>query len=303
MPKKLERFTQRARRVLSLAQEEAERFHHQAIGTEHLLIGLVREDEGIAHHILTDLKVDYWELSNLVSELSPMQQRAADQMLDLSADTKRVIERAVVEARRMGHNYIGTEHLLLALVEKPDAVTANLLNRLQITADDIRQGVTRILGLDAPNMLRRKIETIRSGTMMRMMPGALPFSLPTNVEAMKILQLIEDGKITAEQGEKLLKALPPTGFPTPQGWVQIAKQDREQETRTLRVVISDKRTNDVQLDFSLPVQRVEEGLHNLLGAIEAETAHYLQYLDSADDAYRIDIYMDEPDEQSGEAAS
>ncbi|MBZ0288258.1 MAG: hypothetical protein K8I30_11645 [Anaerolineae bacterium] len=303
MPNKMERFTERARRVLSLAQEEAERFQHHAIGTEHLLLGLIREEEGIARHILSDMKVDYWQLSNLVSELSQMPPRSADKALDLSVDTKHVLERAVVEARRKNHNYIGTEHLLLALIQQPDAITTRILDRLQITPDAIRQGVERLLSHQGLRTVSRSLSSRMRSGFMRMMPGAAPFNPPTNVEAMKILQLIEDGKVTPEQGESLLKALPATSFPTPEGWVQVAKVERERETRTVRVVISDKRTNSVVTGFNLPVQRVHEGLNQLLGAIEAGTAHYLQYLDSDDDAYRIDVYMDEPDEATGAEAS
>lgn len=297
MPNKLERFTEPARRVLSLAQEEAERFHHHAIGTEHLLIGLAREGEGIAHHILDDFKLDYWELSSTVSELSQMRERQPEQALDLSDETKRVLERAIKESRRQGHASVGTEHLLFGLVENPDAVMTAILARLNVSADDIRQQLSAIFQRDAQNMRQ-----VRMPGFTRLMPGSLPFT-SASVEALKVLQLIEDGKVTAEQGESLLRALPPTGFPTPQGWMQIAKRERENETRNLRVVISDKRTNNVFVDFKLPVQKVQDGLHNLLGAIEGGTARYLQYLDSGDEAYRIDIYMDEPDQQSGAEAS
>src|SRR6185436_10283026 len=99
MPNKLERFTEQARRVLSLAQEEAERLHHNSIGTEHLLLGLIRVDAGVAFQVFGDLIVTHAQISMLVAKLSQMPKRTSDKALDLSAETKHVLERAVVEAR------------------------------------------------------------------------------------------------------------------------------------------------------------------------------------------------------------
>jgi ATP-dependent Clp protease ATP-binding subunit ClpC len=145
MPSKIERFTQRARRALSLAQEEAERFHHNSIGTEHLLLGLIRADGGVAHQVFGDLIVDYGQLSSLVADLSPMGQRTSDKALDLSAETKHVLERAVVEARTMNHNYIGTEHLLLALVRQSKGAAIDILKRYGVSPAEVRRQTRRVL--------------------------------------------------------------------------------------------------------------------------------------------------------------
>src|SRR5690606_23959779 len=112
-PNKKERFTQRARRVLSLAQEEAERLHHTSTGTEHLLLGLMREEGGVAGRVLRDLGLEQRQVEKTVAELTRASERSTTIALDLSPGTKRVLELAVDEARRMGHHYIGTEHLLL----------------------------------------------------------------------------------------------------------------------------------------------------------------------------------------------
>ncbi len=302
MPNKLERFTEQARRVLSLAQEEAERFHHNAIGTEHLLIGLVREGEGIAHHLLTDLKVDYWELSNLVSELSQMGQRAADQVLDLSADTKHVLEHAVLEARRMNHGYIGTEHLLLGLIQQPDTITAAILGRLNIKPEDIRQGVNRLLESESKSLLRPVVTPLAS-RMRTYVSRAMSGPTPPNTEVMKILQLVEDGKITAEQGENLLKALPPISATLPQTARAQRAADPKNDPRQIRIVLNDERTQAVHLDFMMPVKNVQDGLMSLLAAIEGGLSHYTLHFSSTDHQYRIDVYMDDRHEQSGAEAS
>ena len=102
--KKMQRFTQRARRVLSLAQEEAERLQHSYIGTEHLLLGLLREDGGVASRVLQDLGVDSERVQELVERMTRSGQRAPFTKLDLAPGTKRVLELAVEEARRLNHH-------------------------------------------------------------------------------------------------------------------------------------------------------------------------------------------------------
>jgi ATP-dependent Clp protease ATP-binding subunit ClpC len=111
----MERFTQRARRVLSLAHQDAERMRQPAISTEHLLLGLIQEEGGIAGRVLRDLGLEPERVQEMVERLSGMgQSRSAN--IELSAGVQQVLEFAIEEARRMGHHYIGTEHLLLGLV-------------------------------------------------------------------------------------------------------------------------------------------------------------------------------------------
>ena len=141
----MERFTQRARRVLSLAQEEAERLQHGQISTEHLLLGLMREDGGVAGRVLRELGLDPRRVEELVIRLSDSGSRAPGAPLDLSAGTKKVLELAVDEARRMGHHYIGTEHLLLGLVRQQEGVAIDVLRRLGISPEEVRRQTRRVL--------------------------------------------------------------------------------------------------------------------------------------------------------------
>jgi len=145
MPDKMQRFTQRARRVLSLAQEEAERLQHSYIGTEHLLLGLMREEGGVAGRVLKELGLDLKQVEALVERKTRSGQRTPFTRLDLSPGTKKVLEMAVEEARRMGHHYIGTEHLLLALVRYNEGVAIDVLRALNITPDQIRKQTRRVL--------------------------------------------------------------------------------------------------------------------------------------------------------------
>ena len=145
MPNKMERFTQRARRVLSLAQEEAERLQHHQIGTEHLLLGLMREEGGVAGRVLRDLGLDLRRVEELVTKFSKSSGTTSDKQLDLSPGTKKVLELAVDEARRMGHHYIGTEHLLLGLVRQQDGVAIDVLRRLGVSPEEVRRQTRRVL--------------------------------------------------------------------------------------------------------------------------------------------------------------
>ena len=145
MPNKMERFTQRARRVLSLAQEEAERFRHSTIGTEHLLMGLMREEGGVAGRVLRDLGLEQRRIEELVERLTRASTRNGDTQIDLSPGTKRVLELAVDEARRLGHHYIGTEHLLLGLVRQTDGVAIEVLKRLGVSPEEVRRQTRRVL--------------------------------------------------------------------------------------------------------------------------------------------------------------
>jgi ATP-dependent Clp protease ATP-binding subunit ClpC len=145
VPNKMERFTQRARRVLSLAQEEAERLQHNYIGTEHLLLGLMREEGGVAGRVLRDLGLEQRRVEELVERLTRATTRTPNAQLDLSPGTKRVLELAVDEARRMGHHYIGTEHLLLGLVRQSEGVAIDVLKRLGVSPEEVRRQTRRVL--------------------------------------------------------------------------------------------------------------------------------------------------------------
>jgi len=140
----MERFTQRARRVLSLAHQEAERMRHNYIGTEHLLLGLIREEGGVAGRVLRELGLDAERVQEIVERLTGTGQYRGGK-LDLSPGTQQVLEYAVEEARRMGHHYIGTEHLLLGLVRYGEGIALDVLRKLGITPEQIRRQTRRVL--------------------------------------------------------------------------------------------------------------------------------------------------------------
>jgi ATP-dependent Clp protease ATP-binding subunit ClpC len=136
---KLERFTQRARRVLTIAQENAESMHHNYIGTEHLLLGLILEESGVAGRVLRGMGLNPRRVQEMVERMAGTQGRGARTNLELTPRVKRIIELAVDEARRLGHHYIGTEHLLLGLIRQGESVALDILKNMGISLEQIRQ--------------------------------------------------------------------------------------------------------------------------------------------------------------------
>ena len=145
MASRFEKFSERARRVLSLAQEEAQRFNHNYIGTEHVLLGLVRETDGIAAKVLANLGVELNKVRSAVEFIIGRGERATPGEIGLTPRAKKVIELAVDEARRLNHHHIGTEHLLIGLMREGEGVAAGVLESLGVNLDKVRGETSRIL--------------------------------------------------------------------------------------------------------------------------------------------------------------
>jgi ATP-dependent Clp protease ATP-binding subunit ClpC len=145
MPSRFEKFSERARRVLSLANEEAQRFNHNYIGTEHILLGLVRETDGVAAKVLSNLGVELDKVRSAVEFIIGRGEKATSGEKGLTPRTKKVVELAVDEARRLNHNFIGTEHLLIGLLREGEGVAAGVLESLQVNLDKVRAETSRIL--------------------------------------------------------------------------------------------------------------------------------------------------------------
>jgi ATP-dependent Clp protease ATP-binding subunit ClpC len=145
----MDRFTQRARRVLSLAHQEAERLRQSYIGTEHLLLGLILEDGGVAGRVLRELGLDSQRIEEVILRITGTG-NARPAKLDLSPGTQKALELAVDEARRLGHHYISTEHLLLGMVRLDEGVALDVLRKLGVTAEQIRRQTRRVLQEGSP---------------------------------------------------------------------------------------------------------------------------------------------------------
>ncbi len=164
MPDRFDKFTERARRVLTLAQEEAQRFNHNYIGTEHLLLGLVREGDGVAAKVLSNLGVDLNKVRSAVEFIIGRGDRSGTGEIGLTPRAKKVIELAVDEARRLNHSYIGTEHLLLGLVREGEGVAAGVLESLGVNLERVRGETTRILAQSQPQQSRAAVGSRQART-------------------------------------------------------------------------------------------------------------------------------------------
>ncbi|MBL4590584.1 MAG: NDP-hexose 4-ketoreductase, partial [Phycisphaerales bacterium] len=147
-----ERFTDRARKVMALANQEAQRFNHEYIGTEHILLGLVKEGSGVGANVLKNLDVDLRKVRLEVEKLV----RAGPEMVTMgrlpqTPRAKKVIEYAIEEARNLNHNYVGTEHILLGLLREHDGVAAQVLMNLGLKLEEVREEVLNLLGAGAEN--------------------------------------------------------------------------------------------------------------------------------------------------------
>src|SRR5437870_7838765 len=144
-----ERFTDRARKVMQLANQEAQRFNHEYIGTEHILLGLVKEGSGVAANVLKNLDVDLRKIRLEVEKI--VQTGSGGDMVTMgklphTPRAKKVIEYSIEEARNLNHNYVGTEHLLLGLLREQEGVAAQVLMNLGMKLEDVREEVLNLLG-------------------------------------------------------------------------------------------------------------------------------------------------------------
>ncbi len=149
-----ERFTDRARKVMQLANQEAQRFNHEYIGTEHVLLGLVKEGSGVAANVLKNLDIDLRKIRLEVEKIvqhGPGGEQVVMGRLPHTPRAKKVIEYSIEEARNLSHNYVGTEHLLLGLLREQEGVAAQVLMNLGLKLDDVREEVLNLLGHNMPN--------------------------------------------------------------------------------------------------------------------------------------------------------
>jgi len=187
----MERFTQRARRVLSLAHKEAERMQHAQIGTEHLLLGLLLDQGGIAGRVLRELGLDTDSVLTIIERITGYGDYSGD-ALALSAGTQRVLELAVEEARNLSHHYIGVEHILLGLVAYEKGVANDVLTQLGLTAEQIRRQTLRVM---EETKDRSKLQRERRQTGKPKRAQAKSSTPMVDQLAVNLTDLAEDGKL------------------------------------------------------------------------------------------------------------
>lgn len=158
-----ERFTDRARKIMELANQEAQRLGHEFICTEHILLGLVLEGSGVEANILKNLQVDLLKIREEVEKLVAVgPPDVAKEKLPLAPMTKRVIDHAITAAHELNHNYIGSEHLLVGLLREPEGVAAQVLAHLGFTTDKATMEIITLLGSRLPIVSQETtIKTVR----------------------------------------------------------------------------------------------------------------------------------------------
>ena len=161
MPSRFEKFSERARKVLSLAQEEAQRFKHNYIGTEHILLGLSKESEGVAAKVLSSLGIESNKIQSSVEFIIGQGDRQAPSSLGLTPRAKKVIELSVDEARRLNHQYIGTEHILIGLLREGEGIAAGVLESLGASLEDVRKESEKLISenVQSPKTKEKKTTT------------------------------------------------------------------------------------------------------------------------------------------------
>ncbi len=175
-----ERFTDRARRVVVLAQEEAKLLKHNYIGTEHILLGLIHEGEGLAAKALEGMDISLEQVRDQVQEIIGQGQQAPSGHIPFTPRAKKVLELSLREALQLGHSYIGTEHILLGLIREGEGVAAQVLVKLGADLGRVRQEVIKLLsGYQArspwpPADAKRALRRVRSSSTSSVATSPLP---------------------------------------------------------------------------------------------------------------------------------
>lgn len=291
-----ERFTQQARRALSWAQEKAEAVEHYSVGAEYILLGLLCENHGIAARALRDLGLEQQRVEDFIKGMgdslddNPIRKNVR---LTSSLD---ILELAVDEARRMGHPYVGTEHLLLGLMRQPESKAIDVLKHFGLTPLAVRQETKRIM---QPQQVKPA-------------PSA-DFPAPTLAQTaslhfhvieqfiIKLLAMIEAKSLTVQQANELLLTLQPD-FKLDakmQAWLTtLVNQKQEHDARRVRIVVNNRETNEELFVLTMSLLEGLEKLDQLLLATvpdnKLETAAFES--DSAPIRIEIHVEKDEPSE-------
>lgn len=218
----MEHFTQRAQRVMALAEETAVQLKHPVIGTEHVLVGLLREEHGVASRVLRNLSLKDKAVVERIAALAADNERIAAAAFkpELSTATKRLLELAVDEAHVLDHHYIGTEHVLLGLVRQEDSAAVHILKDFNITPEQVRRQTQRLLQEPSP-------EISTSPDIGRPAPPDIPQNAAAPSDTVmaivsKILEMVGSNQLSPAQANEILRSLHLDLTLTPAGKARFA---------------------------------------------------------------------------------
>lgn len=261
---RVERFSQRARRILAAAQEEADTLHNTTIETPHILLAMLRVEDSVAYRVLHDLKIDYDRVLPVVRSANPAEP-TPPKTHELAPETRRLMETAMQIARQRGDPYIGSEHLLLSLIKGEDKSIRYLIRQINLEPAVVRSCVERVLQQDKSDLPNTKPFTQDESVEVEREPQP---SAEPNART-KVLQMVESGKITAAEAADLLKAMRFAAVPTlgTSGFVllpldQVNFDDLRQ--RSLRFVVLEKGSNTIKSEVVLPFDQAQNEIFRLL---------------------------------------
>lgn len=251
-----ERFTQRTKRVMTLAEEAAIQLKQAALGSEHILLGLLREENGVASRVLLDLGLTPRSVLDFITEIVPPGEGFIPlNSREWSPETQELIDLAVDEAGKLDHHYIGTEHILLGLIRQEDSIAARTLHRFDISADQVREETRRLLQEPPPaHISPDRIEP--EAPVVDETPTA-PKVSPANADmalaiVTKVLNMVADNTLSATQASELLRALHLDLSLTPTGKARFANmvnRSPDDAKRRVRITISNTITKQPQFEI------------------------------------------------------
>lgn len=286
MTQRLEKFSPEARRVLNASEREALDMDHPAILPLHVLLGMLEVSNSRAYRILRDLSLQYRDVLPMVQELSPTMVHAAQRVVELSPETRRVIEYAIDEARRSGSEQIGSDHLLLALMKKPDYAIVNVLQRVSLDPDSIRRAARRTM-----------LETQETGALDAVSRAMI--TTPTNGNGnghsahpdprLKIIQMVEDGKISAAEAGDLLRAMQFASMPAVAFTNRPANEVDQVRARLIRFTLTDKTTKQPKANFLVSAERLQAEIFVLIQLLYNGHTGKVGEWDTANDHVQLSI--------------
>jgi ATP-dependent Clp protease ATP-binding subunit ClpA len=257
-----QRFTHRARRVLSLAQEEAERLNHPVIDTGHLLRGLLRDKSGIAGNVLRDLGTTRENLEPILLELRPAGTEELQKTPVLTEEIKQALDLALDEVGRMGHKLIGTEHLLLGLMRQSDTPAIQALARLGISPEEVRRAIQRILDQSPISGMGQK-----TNPSVVQSPAEVTYQQQVAAPLMQYLvDSLQNNRLTLEQVRDLLGIFVPEVLSPPEkvGLLREFFHLSGLGGRELEVTIRDNQTQALDAQFVLRLDEVLNMIERIL---------------------------------------
>ncbi|MFN8563763.1 MAG: Clp protease N-terminal domain-containing protein [Anaerolineae bacterium] len=286
---RVERFSQRARRILAAAQEEAEKLRNNTIETPHLLLGMLRVQDSVACRVLNELRIEYDRVLPVVRAAHPGEPTPAKN-LALAPETKRLLESAVDVARKRGEHWIGSEHLLLALIKGEDKSVRYLMRQINLEPAVVRSCVERVLQEGGDGL--PTTEPLMEEEPAKMETGPLKPSMPNDSSPRaKVLQLVESGKISASEAAELLKAMRFAAVPIPaeSGFVLLPLDDvnfDELRQRTVRFAVE---ANGAGAEIALSFEEAQAVIFQLLREVYGGAQGTLVDLDGGNQRLHISL--------------